>query len=182
MLVDLGRNDVGRVSEIGSVRVTQLKTVERYSHVMHLVSEVKGRLAAGLSAMDVLRAGFPAGTVSGSPKVRAMEIIDELEPARRGPYAGAVGYFDRRGDMEMCIAIRTLLANGRRVSVQAGGGLVYDSVPEAEYQETLNKARAVFTAVAQAESRVLDAVARPPARRRRTAPRPGRLAAGGGRR
>ncbi len=163
MLVDLGRNDVGRVAEIGSVRVTQLKTV--------------------LSAMDVLRAGFPAGTVSGSPKVRAMEIIDELEPARRGPYAGAVGYFDRRGDMEMCIAIRTLTANGRRVSVQAGGGLVYDSVPEAEYEETLNKARAVFTAVAQAESRVLDAVARPPVRRRRrAAPRPGRLIAGGGRR
>jgi anthranilate synthase component I len=162
MLVDLGRNDVGRVSAVGSVKVTQLKTVERYSHVMHLVSEVKGRLRDGLGAVDVLRAGFPAGTVSGSPKVRAMQIIDELEPARRGPYAGAVGYFDRGGDMELCIAIRTLMASGRRVSVQAGGGLVYDSVPEAEYQETLNKARAVFTAVAQAESRLLDAVARPP--------------------
>jgi anthranilate synthase component 1 len=161
MLVDLGRNDVGRVSRVGTVHLTSLKTVERYSHVMHLVSEVKGTLAEGLSAVDVLRAGFPAGTVSGSPKVRAMEIIDELEPARRGPYAGAVGYFDRGGDMEMCIAIRTLMARGRRVSVQAGGGLVYDSVPEAEYQETLNKARAVFTAVAQAEGRVLDAVARP---------------------
>jgi anthranilate synthase component 1 len=159
MLVDLGRNDVGRVSAVGSVRVTQLKTIERYSHVMHLVSEVKGRLAEGLTAVDVLQAGFPAGTVSGSPKVRAMEIIDELEPARRGPYAGAVGYFDRRGDMEMCIAIRTLMARGRQVSVQAGGGLVYDSVPELEYQETLNKARAVFTAVAQAESGHLDAVA-----------------------
>jgi anthranilate synthase component 1 len=159
MLVDLGRNDVGRVSAIGTVRVTALRTVERYSHVMHLVSEVKGRLAPGLSAVDVLRAGFPAGTVSGSPKVRAMEIIDELEPARRGPYAGAVGYFDRGGDMEMCIAIRTLMANGGRVSVQAGGGLVYDSVPEAEYEETLNKARAVFTAVAQAQGRALDAVA-----------------------
>jgi anthranilate synthase component 1 len=180
MLVDLGRNDVGRVSAVGSVRVTQLKIVERYSHVMHLVSEVKGRLADGLSAVDVLRAGFPAGTVSGSPKVRAMEIIDELEPARRGPYAGAVGYFDRSGDMEMCIAIRTLMAHGRRVSVQAGGGLVYDSVPEAEYQETLNKARAVFTAVAQAESKVLDAVARAPSRRpARAAPRRGRIAAGG---
>ena len=157
MLVDLGRNDVGRVSAVGSVRVTALKTVERYSHVMHLVSEVKGRLAEGLSAVDVMRAGFPAGTVSGSPKVRAMEIIDELEPARRGPYAGAVGYFDRGGDMELCIAIRTLMARGRRVSVQAGGGLVYDSVPELEYQETLNKARAVFAAVAQAEGRTLDA-------------------------
>ncbi len=161
MLVDLGRNDVGRVSRVGTVHLTSLKAVERYSHVMHLVSEVKGRLSDGLSAVDVLRAGFPAGTVSGSPKVRAMEIIDELEPARRGPYAGAVGYFDRGGDMEMCIAIRTLMARGRRVSVQAGGGLVYDSVPETEYQETLNKARAVFTAVAQAEGRVLDAVARP---------------------
>ncbi len=156
MLVDLGRNDVGRVSQVGTVRVTALKTVERYSHVMHLVSEVKGRLAKGLSAVDVLRAGFPAGTVSGSPKVRAMEIIDELEPARRGPYAGAVGYFDRSGDMEMCIAIRTLLQKGRRVSVQAGGGLVYDSKPAAEYQETVNKARAVLTALAQAESRTLE--------------------------
>jgi anthranilate synthase component 1 len=178
MLVDLGRNDVGRVSKVGSVRVTQLKTIERYSHVMHLVSEVKGRLAEGLSAVDVLQAGFPAGTVSGSPKVRAMEIIDELEPARRGPYAGAVGYFDRRGDMEMCIAIRTLMARGRQVSVQAGGGLVYDSVPELEYQETLNKARAVFTAVAQAESRLLDAVALPPATRAAPARRKRRAAGG----
>ncbi len=161
MLVDLGRNDVGRVSEVGTVRVTALRTVERYSHVMHLVSEVKGRLARGLSAIDVLRAGFPAGTVSGSPKVRAMEIIDELEPARRGPYAGAVGYFDRSGNMEMCIAIRTLLQSGRRVSVQAGGGLVYDSVPSAEYQETVNKARAVLTALAHAESRTLDGAAKP---------------------
>jgi anthranilate synthase component 1 len=160
MLVDLGRNDVGRVSRVGTVRLTALKTVERYSHVMHLVSEVRGQLADGLSAVDVLRAGFPAGTVSGSPKVRAMEIIDELEPARRGPYAGAVGYFDRSGDMEMCIAIRTLLQSGRRVSVQAGGGLVYDSRPAAEYQETVNKAQAVLTALAQAESRTLDGAAK----------------------
>ena len=166
MLVDLGRNDVGRVAEVGSVRLTALKTIERYSHVMHLVSEVKGRLAKGLTAVDVLRAGFPAGTVSGSPKVRAMEIIDELEPARRGPYAGAVGYFDRSGDMEMCIAIRTLMQDGRRVSVQAGGGLVYDSDPAAEYQETVNKARAVLTALAQAESRTLDGVALPVPTRR----------------
>jgi anthranilate synthase component 1 len=121
---------------------------------------VRGQLADGLSAVDVLRAGFPAGTVSGSPKVRAMEIIDELEPARRGPYAGAVGYFDRSGDMEMCIAIRTLLQSGRRVSVQAGGGLVYDSRPAAEYQETVNKAQAVLTALAQAESRTLDGAAK----------------------
>jgi len=171
MLVDLGRNDVGRVAAVGSVRVTQLRTVERYSHVMHLVSEVKGRLRDGLSAVDVLRAGFPAGTVTGSPKVRAMEIIDELEPARRGPYAGAVGYFDRGGDMEMCIAIRTLLQKGRRVSVQAGAGLVYDSVPAAEYQETVNKARALFNAVAQAESGSLETVARPPAASARSAAR-----------
>jgi anthranilate synthase component 1 len=170
MLVDLGRNDVGRVSRVGTVRLTALKTVERYSHVMHLVSEVRGRLAPGLGAVDVLRASFPAGTVSGSPKVRAMEIIDELEPARRGPYAGAVGYLDRGGDMEMCIAIRTLLQSGRQVSVQAGAGLVYDSRPAAEYQETVNKARALFAAVAQAESRALDLAPRPtagPGRRRR---------------
>jgi len=162
MLVDLGRNDVGRVSSLGSVRVTALRSVERYSHVMHLVSEVRGQLLPGLEAVDVLRAGFPAGTVSGSPKVRAMEIIDELEPARRGPYAGAVGYFDRGGNMEMCIAIRTLVANGGRVSVQAGGGIVYDSLPAAEYQESLNKARAVFTAVAQAQGRALHATSAPP--------------------
>ncbi len=167
MLVDLGRNDVGRVSQVGTVRVTAFETVERYSHVMHLVSEVKGRLAEGLDAVDVLRAGFPAGTVTGSPKVRAMEIVDELEPARRGPYAGAVGYFDRGGNMEMCIAIRTLLQSGRRVSVQAGAGLVYDSRPAAEYQETVNKARALFTAVAQAEARSLDAAPPVPARERR---------------
>jgi len=177
MLVDLGRNDVGRVAAVGSVKLTAFKTVERYSHVMHLVSEVKGRLAPGRTAVDVLRAGFPAGTVSGSPKVRAMEIIDELEPARRGPYAGAVGYFDRGGNMELCIAIRTLMASGRRVSVQSGAGLVYDSVPEAEYQETVNKARAVFTAVAQAEARVLDAVARAPVTGPPRAARPARRAA-----
>jgi anthranilate synthase component 1 len=184
MLVDLGRNDVGRVAEVGTVRVTALKTVERYSHVMHLVSEVKGRLAKGLSAVDVLRAGFPAGTVSGSPKVRAMEIIDELEPARRGPYAGAVGYFDRSGDMEMCIAIRTLLQSGRKVSVQAGGGIVYDSVPSAEYQETVNKARAVLTAVAHAESRTLDGAPKPvPSRRQgRRPPFPALPSKEGGRR
>jgi anthranilate synthase component 1 len=164
MLVDLGRNDVGRVSAVGSVRVTALRSVERYSHVMHLVSEVKGRLAPGLSAVDVLRAGFPAGTVTGSPKVRAMEIVDELEPARRGPYAGAVGYFDRGGNMEMCIAIRTLVQSGRRVSVQAGAGIVYDSKPAAEYQETVSKARALFTAVAQAESGSLEAAPAAPAR------------------
>jgi anthranilate synthase component 1 len=150
MLVDLGRNDVGRVAEVGTVRVDVLKTVERYSHVMHLVSQVRGRIAKGMSALDVLRAAFPAGTVSGSPKVRAMEIIDALEPARRGPYAGAVGYFDRYGNMEMCIVIRTLLQSARRLSVQAGAGIVYDSRPAAEYWETRNKARALFVAVEEA--------------------------------
>jgi anthranilate synthase component 1 len=127
---------------------------------------VRGRLAPGLDAVDVLRAGFPAGTVSGSPKVRAMQIIDELEPARRGPYAGTVGYFDRGGNMDMAIAIRTLMASAGRISVQSGAGIVYDSDPAAEYVETVNKARAVFTAVAQAERRSLDATARPPAERK----------------
>jgi anthranilate synthase component I len=152
MLVDLGRNDVGRVAEVGSVRVDVLKAVERYSHVMHLASQVRGKLAKGKGALDVLCAAFPAGTVTGAPKVRAMQIIDELEPARRGPYAGCVGYFDRHGNLEMCIAIRTLLQHGKRLTAQAGAGVVFDSVPAAEYQETLNKARALFTAVEQAQA------------------------------
>lgn len=151
MLVDLGRNDVGRVSKVGSVRVTELKVVERYSHVMHLVSQVEGELRKGLDAADVLEAAFPAGTVSGSPKVRAMELIDQLEATRRGPYAGAVGYVDAFGNMDLAIAIRTLMQNGRRLSAQAGAGIVYDSDPEAEYQETLNKARAVFRALEAAQ-------------------------------
>jgi anthranilate synthase component I len=159
MLVDLGRNDVGRVAQIGSVQVEFLKSVERYSHVLHLVSQVRGKLAKGLAALDVLKASFPAGTVSGAPKVRAMQIIDELEPSRRGPYAGCVGYFDRSGNMEMCIAIRTLLQHGRRVTVQSGAGIVYDSNPASEYQETLNKAKALFAAVAQALSRSLQEAA-----------------------
>jgi anthranilate synthase component 1 len=124
---------------------------------MHLVSNVEGDAPERVDPVDVLMAALPAGTLSGAPKVRAMQIIDELEPARRGPYAGAVGYFDRGGDMELCIAIRTLVSSGRKVSVQAGAGIVYDSVPEAEYQETVNKARAVFTAVAQAQGRALHA-------------------------
>jgi anthranilate synthase component 1 len=147
MLVDLGRNDVGRVARVGTVRVDVLKTVERYSHVLHLVSQVRGRLAEGKTCVDAMRSAFPAGTVSGSPKVRAMQIIDELEPARRGPYAGCVGYFDLSGDMEMAIAIRTLMVAGARISVQAGAGVVYDSAPDAEYQETVNKAQALFQAV-----------------------------------
>lgn len=152
MLVDLGRNDVGRVARVGSIKVDFLRTVERYSHVMHLVSQVRGRLEKGLDSLDVLRAAFPAGTVTGAPKVRAMEIIDQLEPARRGPYAGAVGYFDRYGNMEMGIVIRTLMQSGRRVSAQAGAGVVYDSRPASEYRETCNKARALFVAIAEAEA------------------------------
>jgi anthranilate synthase component 1 len=141
---------VGRVSRFGSVQVATYKSVERYSHVMHLVSEVRGRLAPGLGPLDVLRAAFPAGTVTGAPKVRAMELIDQLEPARRGPYAGAVGWLDRLGNMETCIGIRTFACAPGRVSLQAGAGIVYDSRPAAEYQETLNKAGALRVALAEA--------------------------------
>lgn len=150
MLVDLGRNDVGRVAEIGSVKVTELMTVERYSHVMHMVSNVEGRLKKGLDAFDVFRACFPAGTVSGAPKVRAMEIIEELEPTKRGAYAGAVGYFGYSGNMDTCITIRTLIIKDGKVYVQAGAGIVADSVPENEYMETLNKAMAMMKAVEHA--------------------------------
>ena len=149
MLVDLGRNDVGRVAEYGSVRVPELLVVERYSHVMHMVSQVEGRLRDGLGAIDVFRATFPAGTVSGAPKVRAMEIIDELEPVRRGPYAGAVGYFNYGGtSMDTAITIRTMVVRDGRGYVQAGAGIVADSDPEREYQETFNKARALLRAAA----------------------------------
>ena len=151
MLVDLGRNDVGRVAEVGSVKVTELMTVERYSHVMHLVSNVVGRLREGLDAFDLLRASFPAGTVTGAPKVRAMEIIDELEPVRRGPYAGAVGYFSFSGNMDTCITIRTIIAEGRTLHIQAGAGIVADSVPEREYRETVSKAMGMMKAVDMAE-------------------------------
>src|SRR5690606_22003829 len=148
MLLDLGRNDVGRVARYGSVRVPERMVIEKYSHVLHLVSTVEGELRDGLSALDVLRASFPAGTVSGAPKVRAMEIIDELEPARRGPYAGAVGYLAHGGRaMDLAIAIRTVIAEGGRAHVQAGAGVVADSLPAAEYEETLNKARALLRAV-----------------------------------
>ena len=151
MLVDLGRNDVGRVSETGTVKVPELMVVERYSHVMHIVSNVEGRLKGGLGSFDVLRACFPAGTVSGAPKVRAMEIIDELEPVKRGPYAGAVGYLGYSGNMDTCITIRTLIMKEGMVYVQAGAGIVADSVPELEYAETVNKARAMMEAVDTAE-------------------------------
>ncbi len=151
MLVDLGRNDVGRVAEIGSVKVTELMAVERYSHVMHIVSNIQGSLAPDKNAFDVFRAAFPAGTVSGAPKIRAMEIIEELEPVQRGPYAGAVGYFGFSGNMDTCITIRSILIKDKKAYVQSGAGIVADSVPENEYEETLNKAQAIFKAVELAE-------------------------------
>jgi anthranilate synthase component 1 len=150
MLVDLGRNDLGRVCQYGTVHVPELMVIERYSHVMHIVSEVRGTLKEGVDSIDVLRACFPAGTVSGAPKVRAMEIIEELEPTRRGPYAGAVGYFSYTGDMDTCITIRTILLKDGIAHVQAGAGIVADSVPEREYQECLNKASAALRAIEQA--------------------------------
>jgi anthranilate synthase component 1 len=150
MLMDLGRNDVGRVAATGTVRVTENMVIERYSHVMHIVSNVEGRLREGLDAMAVLRASFPAGTVSGAPKVRAMEIIDELEPVKRGIYSGAVGYLGFHGDMDLAIALRTALIKDRVLYMQAGAGIVADSDPASEWQETLNKARAVLRAAEMA--------------------------------
>ena len=150
MLLDLGRNDVGRVAEIGTMRVTEKMVVEYYSHVMHIVSNVEGRIRPDADALDALIAGFPAGTVSGAPKVRAMQIIDELEPERRGSYAGAVGYFGADGNMDTCIALRTALVKDGKMYVQAGGGVVADSDPETEYQESRNKARALIRAAEEA--------------------------------
>ena len=152
MLIDLGRNDAGRVSEVGTVKLTEQMVIERYSHVMHIVSNVLGCLRPGLTAIDVLRATFPAGTVSGAPKIRAMEIIDELEPVKRGIYSGAVGYIGWGGTMDTAIAIRTAVIKDQELHIQAGAGIVYDSVPENEWAETMNKARAMFRAVAMAES------------------------------
>jgi len=152
MLLDLGRNDIGRVSEPGTVQVSQLMDVERYSHVMHLVSHVSGRLRSEMTPYDALRACFPAGTVSGAPKIRAMEIIAELEPEQRGPYAGAVGYFDLSGNLDTAITIRTVVMKDGVAHVQAGGGIVFDSVPEREYQESVNKAQALMRAIEQAEA------------------------------
>jgi anthranilate synthase component 1 len=151
MLVDLGRNDLGRVADFGSVEVTDLMIIERYSHVMHLVSAIKARLRAGKDRFDALAACFPAGTLSGAPKVRAMEIIDEMEPTRRGIYGGAVMYLDYSGNLDSCIAIRTILVKNGKTYIQAGAGLVADSVPESEYVETLNKARAMLQAIEMAE-------------------------------
>ncbi len=152
MLVDLGRNDVGRVAQPGSVELSDLMTIERYSHVMHICSNVTGQLAPGKTAFDALRATLPVGTVTGAPKVRAMQIIDEFEPTRRGPYAGAVGHIDYAGNMDTCIALRTIVAHKGKAYVQAGGGVVADSVPELEYEETLNKARALLRAIDLAQN------------------------------
>jgi anthranilate synthase component 1 len=157
MLVDLGRNDIGRIAEFGSVRVTDMMRIERFSHVLHLTSQVEGTLPPGGSALEVFRAVFPAGTMTGAPKVRAMEIIDELEPQRRGPYAGALGYIsadDAR--MDLAITIRTCVISGGEASVQAGAGIVHDSVPEREWAETENKARALLTAIARARTATLE--------------------------
>jgi anthranilate synthase component 1 len=154
MLIDLGRNDVGRVCDFGSVELSEVMHVERYSHVMHISSNVTGHLAEGKSTFDALRSGLPAGTVSGAPKIRAMEIIDEMEPQKRGPYAGAVGYIDFSGNMDMCIALRTLVLQDGKCYAQAGCGVVYDSVPADEYEETVNKARAMIKAVQIAEDQL----------------------------
>jgi anthranilate synthase component 1 len=154
MLVDLARNDLGRVSRYGSVQLSDVMKVERYSHVMHITSNATGKLARGKTALDALRAGLPAGTVSGAPKVRAMQIIDELEPARRGPYGGAVGCIDFTGNMDTCIALRTLVMQGQTAYVQAGAGLVADSVPSSEYQETLSKAKGLLKAIEIAETQL----------------------------
>jgi anthranilate synthase component 1 len=153
MLVDLGRNDIGRVSQPGTVEVSELMEVERYSHVMHLVTHVQGKLRDDMNSIDALRACFPAGTVSGAPKIRAMQIIAELEPEKRGPYAGAAGYFSFSGNMDMAISIRTMVVSKSIAYTQAGCGIVYDSVPEREYEETMSKARALLKAISQAEEK-----------------------------
>ena len=150
MLLDLGRNDVGRVSKLGSVRPTEQFIIERYSHVMHIVSNVIGKLADDKDALSAFFAGMPAGTVSGAPKIRAMEIIDELEPEKRGIYGGGLGYISAGGDMDMCIALRTAIIKDKKLYIQAGGGVVYDSDPESEYQETIHKSNAIRRAAADA--------------------------------
>jgi anthranilate synthase component 1 len=152
MLVDLARNDIGRVCDFGSVQVKDLMVVERYSHVMHIVSQVEGQLSAAKTPYDLMRATFPAGTLSGAPKIRAMQIIAELEQTARGPYGGCVGYFSFNGNLDCCITIRTALVKDGRVYVQAGGGWVNDSTPEGEFQETVNKSMSMRKAVALAES------------------------------
>ena len=153
MLVDLGRNDVGRIAKYGTIEIPDVMIVERYSHVMHISSTVTGELRDDLDAFDALMASLPAGTVSGAPKVRAMEIIDEIEPHRRGPYAGAVGYIDFNGNMDTCIALRTMVIKDDMAYVQAGAGIVAESVPENEYRETVNKATALLKAIEVSEIR-----------------------------
>jgi anthranilate synthase component 1 len=150
MLVDLARNDIGRVCSYGTIKVPEFMTIERYSHVMHIVSQVEGQLAPESSAFDLMRATFPAGTVSGAPKIRAMQLIAEKEGAQRGSYAGALGYFSYNGNLDSCITLRTALIKAGKVHIQAGAGIVADSVPAAEYQETINKASALFKAIALA--------------------------------
>jgi anthranilate synthase component 1 len=152
MLVDLGRNDLGRIAQIGTIQVNQFMVVERYSHVMHLVSNIQAQLSPGKDCFDVLKASFPAGTLSGAPKVRAMEIIDEFEPTRRGPYGGAVGYFSYTGNMDLCITIRTILIKDGNIFIQVGAGIVADSDPDREYQETLNKVEGMVQAIRLATS------------------------------
>ena len=157
MLVDLARNDIGRISDAGTVKVVKLKVIERFSHVMHMVSEVQGKLRKGLTPMDVLQAAFPAGTVSGAPKLRAMEIIHDLEPVKRDTYSGTVGYMDFCGNMDMCITLRTMrIEDDHTAVIQSGAGIVADSVPEREYQEILQKSKALFQVVEEVEN---DAVA-----------------------
>jgi len=155
MLVDLGRNDLGRCCQFGTVKVTDLMTVEKYSHVMHMVSQVEGKLNSGQDQFDLFKAAFPAGTVSGAPKIRSMQIIEELEKEKRGPYAGAAGYFSLTGNMDMCITIRTIILKAEKTShkflLQGGAGIVFDSVPEKEYQESLNKIEALKKAIKMAE-------------------------------
>ena len=151
MLVDLHRNDVGRVAKVGSVKINDVMTVERYSHVMHITSNVTGELREDLNCFDALQVSLPVGTVSGAPKIRAMQIIDELEPTRRGPYGGAVGYMDFAGNMDTCIALRTIVWKNGTFDVQAGAGVVADSVPASEWQETMDKAKAMLKAVEIAE-------------------------------
>ena len=152
MLVDLGRNDLGRVCKYGSVRIQNVMEIERYSHIMHIVSDVRGHLQPDYDAIDLLRATMPAGTLSGAPKIRAMEIIEELEGERRGPYGGVIGYLDYGGSMDTCIAIRTITMQGKTCILQAGGGLVADSEPDYEYREAMNKMRALTVAVKMAEN------------------------------
>ena len=156
MLIDLGRNDVGRVAQPGTVTVTEKFMIERYSHVMHICSNVEGMLKPGKSAMDVLRATLPVGTLSGAPKVRAMEIIDELEPVKRGIYGGAVGYLAWNGNMDTAIAIRTAVVKDGKLYIEAGGGIVHDSIPRLEWKESLNKGRAIFRAAAMAENKLIN--------------------------